>query len=210
MRSLQFPPYRMNIREEDINPKFVQLFKSIFGFDQIEFDCFLSSFRVRHFKRKEFFLRAGDICLAKAYVNHGCTRNFVIDERGHEKVMCFAMEDWWLGDFESYYSGRPGTTFIQMMEDTEVFEISKEDFLKREQEIPKLKQWYSYKMMRSAIAAKSRLTELETLTAEERYLLLMERQPEIFQRVPLKYIASYLNIEAPSLSRLRSRLLKKK
>ena len=51
---------------------------------------------------------------------------------------------------------------------------------------------------------------LETLTAEERYLLLMERQPEIFQRVPLKYIASYLNIEAPSLSRLRSRLLKKK
>jgi len=109
---------------------------------------------------------------------------------------------------ESYYSGKPATAHIQMLEDSEVLVISKESFQKSEQEIPKLKQWYALKMLRSASASMNRIAEMKTLTAEERYLRLLEKQPHIFQRIPLQYIASYLNIEPQSLSRLRKRLTK--
>ena len=96
-----------------------------------------------------------------------------------------------------------------MLEDSELLVISKEDFQKAEQEIAKLKQWYSFKLLRSASASRNRIEEMKTLSAEERYLKLIEKQPHIFQRIPLQYIASYLNIEPQSLSRMRNRLSKK-
>ena len=50
---------------------------------------------------------------------------------------------------------------------------------------------------------------VKSLTPEERYLNLVKKHPYIFQRIPQQYIAAYLDIEPPSLSRLRSRLSKK-
>jgi len=199
----------MSIELKDINPKFIELFRQTFAFTEDEFASFLSFFTVKNIAKKEYYLRAGECCQSKAYVNKGCTRNFVIDEQGHERILQFAFEDWWLGDMESYYSGKPATSYIQMLEDTEVLVISKENFLKSELEIPKLKQWYAHKMLRSASASITRITEMKTLSCEERYLHLLEKQPHIFQRIPLQYIASYLNIEPQSLSRMRSRLTNK-
>ncbi len=199
----------MDIELKNINSKFIALFRQTFDFTEEEFILFLSHFTVKRIAKKDYYLRAGDCCHSKGYLNKGCTRNYVLDEQGHERIVHFAFEDWWLGDFESYYSGIPAITYIQMLEDSEVLEISRESFLKSEQEIPKLKQWYTYKIPRSASASLKRIVEMKTLTAEERYLLLLEKQPHVFQRIPLQYIASYLNIEPQSLSRMRNRLTNK-
>jgi hypothetical protein len=154
-------------------------------------------------------MKPGNVCRHKAYVNKGCLRNFVIDELGHERTLLFPVEDWWTADIDSYYSGEVGTNYIQALEDCELFEISKENFLMLEDKIPKLKQWYTYKLTRKAMKSARRIEELKTLSPGERYLSLLDNNPEILQRVPLKYIASYLNIEPESLSRLRKRLIKK-
>ncbi len=200
----------MEVDLKNINPKFIELFRQIFAFTEEEFALFLSYFTVKSLAKKDYFLRAGACCHSKAYLNKGCARNFVVDEKGHERILFFSFEDWWLGDFDSYYSGKPATNYVQLLEDSELLIISKNDFQKSEQEIPKLKQWYSYKMLRSASASRNRIEEMKTLSAEERYLNLVEKQPQIFQRIPLQYIASYLNIEPQSLSRMRSRLTNKR
>ena len=199
----------MEVELKKINPKFVELFRQTFAFTEEEFALFLSFFHSKTICKKEYYLRAGELCKAKAYLNKGCARNFVVDEKGHERILFFPFEDWWLGDFDSYYSGKPATNYVQMLEDSELLVISKEHFQKAEQEIPKLKQWYSSKMLSSASAARNRIEEMKTLSAEELYLKLLEKQPHIFQRIPLQYIASYLNIEPQSLSRMRNRLLNK-
>ena len=199
----------MEAELKNINPRFVELFKQTFEFTEEEFALFLSRFTIKTITKKDHYLRAGDCCRSKAYLNKGCARNFVLDEKGHERILFFSFEDWWLGDFESYYSGKPATNYVQMLEDSELLVISKENFLKSEQEIPKLKQWYSSKMLKSASASRNRIEEIKTLSAEERYLNLLENQPHIFQRIPLQYIASYLNIEPQSLSRMRNRLTNK-
>lgn len=191
---------------KNINQKFVELFRQTFAFTEEEFALFLSYFTIKTIAKKDYYLRAGECCHSKAYLNKGCARNFVLNEQGHERILFFAFEDWWLGDFDSYYSGKPGTNYIQMLEDSELLVISKENFQKAEQEIPKLKQWYSFKMLRSASASRNRIEEMKTLSAKERYLKLIETQPHIFQRIPLQHIASYLNIEPQSLSRMRNRL----
>ncbi len=199
----------MELEQKNINPKFIELFRKSFEFTEAEFLTFLSSFQFKTFSKKDFYLKAGDLCKSKAYLNKGCARNFVVDEKGHERILFFSFEDWWLGDFESYYSGKPATNNVQLLEDAELLVISKECFQKAEEEIPKLKQWYASKMLSSASAARNRIEEMKTFSAEDRYLKLVEKQPHIFQRVPLQYIASYLNIEPQSLSRMRNRLSKK-
>ena len=199
----------MNIELENINPKFIELFRQTFAFTKEEFALFLSRFTVKTIAKKDYFLRAGDCCHSKAYLNKGCTRNYVIDDQGHERILHFAFEDWWLGDMESYYSGKAASTYIQMLECSELLVISKESFLRSEQEIPKLKLWYTHKILRAASASMNRIVEMKTLSAELRYRQLLEKQPHIFQRIPLQYIASYLNIEPQSLSRMRNRLTNK-
>jgi CRP-like cAMP-binding protein len=200
----------VEIDRNNVHPKFIELFTCTFGFSENEFTSFISGFHSQKVRKKEFYLRAGQISNAKAYINRGCARNYVLDEKGHERIVSFAFEDWWVADFESYYSGKPGSTYVQMLEDTELLVISKETFQKLEEEIPKLKQWYTVKMTRHASALTSWIEKLRTLPPEERYLDLLEEQPEVFRRVPLQYVAAYLNIEPQSLSRMRSRLAAKR
>ena len=199
----------MDIDSIDINPKFSELFRQTFGFTEDEFSLLLSCFTVKRISKKDYYLRAGEYCRSKAYMNKGCSRNYVLDEKGHERILFFSFEDWWLGDFESYYSGKPATNYVQLLEDSELLVISKDSFQKLEQEVPKLKQWYSYKMLRSASATRNRIEEMKTLSAEERYRNLLEKEPHICQRIPQQYIAAYLNIEPQSLSRMRNRLRNK-
>jgi CRP-like cAMP-binding protein len=205
IRNCQEP---MEINLTTLQPRFVELFKGTFGFDEHEFSRLISAFRVQVVRKRELYLRAGEISHAKAYVNKGCSRNFVLDEKGHERIISFAFEDWWLADFESYYSGKPGTTYIQMLEDSELLVISKESFQRLEKDIPKLKQWYTTKVTRHASALLNWIEKLSTLNPEERYLDLLKEQPQIVRRVPLQYVAAYLNIEPQSLSRIRHRLAK--
>jgi CRP-like cAMP-binding protein len=196
----------MDIEKIKLHPKFVELFKETFGFTGPEFATLISAFHVHNVPKRKYYLRAGEISNAKAYINRGCARSYVIDEKGHERILSFAFEDWWLADFESYYSGAPGSTYIQMLEDSELLVISKEMFQNLEEAIPKLGQWYTVKVTRHAQALTSGIEELKTLSPEERYLNLLKNHPEIMQRVPLQYVAEYLNIEPQSLSRMRNRL----
>jgi len=198
----------MGISSQIVSPKFTALFRDAFGFTEEEYKILLSYFEAKYITKKEFYFKAGSLCKAKAYVNKGCLRNFVIDDNGHERILYFAFEDWWEADMDSYYSGNIGTNYIQALEDCELLEISKENFSLLESKIPKLKQWYTVKLTRNAAKSIQRIAEMKTMSLQSRYEKLMEENPQIFQRIPLQYIASYLNVEPQSLSRLRKRLIK--
>jgi CRP-like cAMP-binding protein len=190
----------------DFPPLFINLFTEQIGMDEGEFALFTGHFREMHINRKDYYLKEGSISNAKAYVKKGCSRTYVIDENAKEHILFFAFEDWWLADFESYHSGKPGKQYVQALEDMELLVISKQDFSKMESAIPKLGKWYEIKHRKMNIAMINRLYEIKSCTAEERYMKLLDKHPEIMQRVPLQYIASYLDIEPPSLSRMRKRI----
>lgn len=195
MTSINFPPL------------FVDLFTKTIGMDEQEFNLFCSQFKEMTIRKKDYYLKEGSITHAKAYVKKGCSRHFIIDNKAKEHILFFAFEDWWLGDLESLITGNPGKQNIQALEDMELIEISKQDFAKMEIEIPKLKRWYDVKRQPNNIAMIHRLAEVKSCTIEERYQILINKHLEIFQRVPLLYIASYLDIEPQSLSRLRKRIM---
>ena len=84
----------MEYELKNINHKFVELFRQTFAFSEEEFAMFLSYFMAKTINKKDYYLRAGECCHSKAYLNKGCARNFVLDEQGHERILFFAFDDW--------------------------------------------------------------------------------------------------------------------
>ncbi len=196
----------MEIYPSEVSPKFIDLFMNQMKMTEEEFSTVLSFFRREYVPRKFFFLKAGQIAKYKAYINKGSVRNFTTDEKGGEHILYFSFEDWWVGDLESFYNQQPATINVQAMEDCEILCLQKNDLERLGEQIPKLKQLFVEKEKRSLFSHIQRLQEVKSLSAEDRYLNLINKHPEIFQRIPLQYIAMYLDIEPQSLSRMRKRL----
>lgn len=199
----------MQLYRSELSDKFVTLFTKTIGLTDAEFELVISHFNREYIPRKFFYLRAGETCRHITYINKGSTRTFITDDKGGEHILFFAFEDWFIGDLESLHTQEPGKLNIQAMEDCELLRISKKDMDSLEAVMPRLKEWHSSKQSKSHFAMLNRLAEVKALTPEERYLNLIKVHPHIFQRIPLQYIASYLGIEPPSLSRLRKRLSSK-
>jgi CRP-like cAMP-binding protein len=199
----------MQLYRSELSEQFVNLFTKTIGLTEAQFENIISHFNREYLPRKFFYFRAGEICKYITYINKGSTRTFITDDKGGEHILFFSFEDWFIGDLESLHTQQPSKLNIQAMEDCELLRISKKDMDVLEEAIPRLKEWHAAKQSKSHFAMLNRLAEVKALSPEERYLNLISKHPQIFQRVPLQYIASYLDIEPPSLSRLRKRLSSK-
>lgn len=178
------------------------------GLTDEETELFLSFISLKKLQKKEHYLVAGEVCNAVAYVNKGCLRRYIIDEHFKESILNFSLEDYFVGDLQSLMLKEPTVYFIQALEDCELLLLSRENLSRVYDMIPKFKEFHDYKMKRNHYYTLKSLTFAKSATPEEKYLLLMKDQPQLFQRIPMHFIASYLGIEPESLSRLRKRLIK--
>ena len=191
---------------DHIHARILETFKNTAQFNDAEIKQCLDFFERRMIKKKQHFLTAGEICNSKGIVNQGCFRRYVTDHRGKEVILNFALEDWWIGDLDSFNNQKPTEYSVQALEDSEVLCISRSRHLELCELMPKYKNFHQEKTVRSHYATLKRLTTTQSGSPEEKYLLLMKQQPQLFQRVPMHCIASYLGIEPESLSRLRKRI----
>jgi CRP-like cAMP-binding protein len=190
-----------------ISPLLVKELTENAGFTEEEIDLYISFLKKKCLGKKEHFLQAGQICSAVAYVNKGCLRRYTIDNHDKEIILNFALEDYWIGDLESLIFQKPTIFYVQALEESELLLLSQKNFIRANEEIPKFKIFHDKKVQRNHYYALKRLSITKSATPKEKYLLLMKEQPQLFQRIPLHYIASYLGIEPESLSRLRKRIV---
>jgi CRP-like cAMP-binding protein len=119
--------------------------------------------------------------------------------------LCFENE--FFGDYMSFLTQQPSELFTQAIEPTEMLSISYSDL----NELYESSQIGTH-IGRSAaeslfIHKQTQQIDLLMLTAEERYIKLLERQPEIVRRTPQKHLASYLGITPESFSRIRKKIM---
>jgi CRP-like cAMP-binding protein len=171
-----------------------------------EFERLVSFFTPTRLQKKEAFYRQGERCSAFAFVVAGCLRTYHIDEKGDDFTIYFAFPEWWIGDPASFFGGTPARYSCQALEECILLRADREHFEGAIDAVPAFDRWYRYKMRASYAAAQQKLIESHAQSAEEKYLALLERDPEIVQRIPQSYIASYLGIKPQSLSRIRKGL----
>jgi CRP-like cAMP-binding protein len=192
--------------ESDKNRPLTNTLKEKADFSEEEIELFFSYLCAVCIRKKEHVMRAGEICCSSIYVRKGCTRRYIIDEHAKDVTIDFALEGWWTGDLYSYFNRKPTNYYIQALEDSEFLTLSRENFDRVCEVLPKYQKFHEDKVNRNHYAVLKRLSLFKSEPPEVKYSILMEEQPQLFQRIPLHYIASYLGIEPESLSRLRKRL----
>jgi CRP-like cAMP-binding protein len=168
-----------------------------------EFDIIAKLVVPRKVRKRQFLLQEGEVCRYGAFVAQGCLRSYVIGKKGEEHVVQFALEGGWIADLESYETGKPAMYNIDAIEDTDVLLIERDAIKELVTSVPKLGQMLLRTWQKSNVALERRIADLLSLSAEERYLSLVEAHPDVAGRVPQRYIASYLGITPESLSRIR-------
>jgi CRP/FNR family transcriptional regulator, anaerobic regulatory protein len=187
----------------------IQSIKSIVTLNQEEEKAFCAILQVKNLKKKEFLLQEGKICDKISFINKGAVRLFHnID--GEENTIQFFFENSWHTDYESFLTGQPTIENIQALEPCEIVQFNKQNLNKLYEKYPVFER-FGRIMAEMSFLSVYNLHKMKTNEEpEERYLNLLKQRPELSERVPQHYIASYLGVKPESLSRIRKRIWSKK
>ena len=170
----------------------------------------LNQFETASFKNKEILLKPGQIGDWAYFVQQGIIRNYTIDENATEHVLSFASPGWWIADMYSFLTGKPSNSYIEVIDDAEVYIITKDKQEELYKLVPKTERFFRILIENSLIANQQRLVDKLSLSAEERYENFAKKYPEVKNCLPQKHIASYIGVTPEFFSKMKSKLLRNK
>nr|WP_249066658.1 Crp/Fnr family transcriptional regulator [Halalkalibaculum roseum] len=156
--------------------------------------------------KRQFLLQEGDVCRDLAFVESGALCSYSVDSKGNQHVQRFAFEGWWIADLQSFFTNKPSTMHIEILEDSELLMLGREKHEKLLEEIPAYERYHRIILQNAYVALQQRVENALGLTAEEKYARLIEHNPEFMNRVPLNLVASYLGMSPETLSRVRRQM----
>jgi CRP-like cAMP-binding protein len=163
-------------------------------------------FKEKSFDKHAFLLREGEVCKFNYFIVSGCLRMFSVNSEGLENTRHLAFEGKFGTSFTSLITGQPSIEYIQVLENTTVLYISKEDFYFLVANEPAVNLIY-LKILESAyITTQKRIYDFQGMDSMQRLRWLLEQQPDVFERISNKVIASYLGITPFTLSRIKTKL----
>jgi CRP-like cAMP-binding protein len=167
-----------------------------------EFDNILSHFTTKKLKKHQFLVQEGDSVQNDYFVVKGLLKAYHIDKEGKEHIMQFAMEDWWITDYQAYFNQVNATLQVDCIEDSELLCLSLHHREKLCADLHKVEHFFRRKSNSGYIALQRRILSLLNSNAKERYEQLLHQYPDLLQRIPKTLIAAYLGVSRETLSRL--------
>ncbi|WP_163713777.1 Crp/Fnr family transcriptional regulator [Mangrovibacterium lignilyticum] len=149
-----------------------------------------------HLRQSDFLLRKNQTCLSHYYVNSGCLRMYFLDEHSIEHILQFAIEGWWITDYNSLIRRHSSEYYIQATEQSVVIELDKDSYGRLIKKIPKLGIYFNNIMQINLAAVQTKTKFLRTMSNEELYLHFSNSFPAFVDRVPKEMVESYLGIFA--------------
>ncbi|WP_422356693.1 Crp/Fnr family transcriptional regulator [Roseivirga pacifica] len=180
-------------------------FQQLVGISEEDWQFFASKLTKASFKKKDAILRTGQVENHLSFIEQGMVR-FFIPEETKDLTFAFAFENNFVSAYDSFLTQTPCTYGLEALSDTILWQVSFDE----------LQEIYAKTTVGNTIGRlasedlflKKSARELSLLndTAEERYLKLFSKRPELIQKIPLKYLASYIGITPQALSRIRRRI----
>ncbi|MBW8198349.1 Crp/Fnr family transcriptional regulator [Muricauda sp. W52] len=167
---------------------------------------FTSKLREVAVAKGKFVLRPNTYVKHEYFVVEGCLSAYYLDQKGNKNIVQFAIENWWLGDFDAFYNGVPSKLYIEALEDSTLLAINQDDLQILFQEAPIFERYFRLLVTSAFISQRKRILSSLGKSVKERYLEFCESYPNINGRVPNYQIANYLGVSAESLSRARKKL----
>lgn len=155
------------------------------------------------FSKGDFLIREGETERNVYFIDSGLVRVFLLSEF-EEQVIRFGYQGSIINSISSFLKDRPSEFYIDALRKTTVRVLAKETFVRLVNENPQSLR--SYATMIEGLVTQQVEREIDLLTPSptERLERVLRRSPNLFQEVPLKYIASYLRMTPETLSRIRN------
>lgn len=177
------------------------------GLDEAGLDAAMPYWQVREYRKGEYYNAHQNVCRYLGFITEGVFRSFVIDGRtGEEKNAFLYSPRQFVVTFKSFLYQLPCDYHTQALADARVICINLHDLT---QLYGQSHHWERFGRLLAQEAFNVVMDRTESFlfkTPEQRYLDLIRNHPDIFNRVPLYHISSYLGIQGPSLSRIRKRI----
>ncbi len=154
-------------------------------------------------RRRQLLLREGEVCRHKVFVAKGLLRTFRVRPDGTESTMRFSAEKGWAIDPESYVDQIPSHYRIEALENTKVLLWTRDCMEELFENIPSFRLISERLREKSLNYSQQRIFVNLSHTAEEKYEDFIQNHPDIFRRIPLHMVASYLGVSRETLSRIR-------
>jgi len=167
----------------------------------------ISIIRTMNVKKRQFIVQPNFICSHQTYVLKGAFRSYFVNDQGIDHTIQFAVEDWFISDFNSYINQSPASLFVEALEDGIVQQIAYDDVEKLCEMNPKFERYFRLVAQKSFAFSQRRVLSNLGKSAEKRYLEFLSLYPSIVQRVPQYALASYLGMSPEFLSKIRKKIL---
>lgn len=181
-------------------------FEKILKISKKDWETFELILETKELKKKEYLLKQGQICQGIYFLSKGLIRTFYINNNGKEVNTSFYLQNDFLREIESMTNNTPSIKNIQAIEDSTVFYIDKVKLINLYEKSGFYQKMGRMILEKLTISEQKHSSLLIGYSPKERYLYILENNPELVKRVPLQFLASYLGISRESLSRIRKRI----
>lgn len=182
------------------------IISSILPLSEEEWGIFENAFQVRTVPKKTILSRNNAIARELFFINKGLIRLYYINKRGEEITAFLFKENLFASCYESFLAQRPSIQEMETLEDCELLSITHDNLQYLYKKIPAINIVTRVVADQRFINGQKILSSFILKTPLERYTDFLADQPDLLQRVPLQYIASFLGITPVSLSRIRKRI----
>ena len=193
-----------NLAQASIEP-LLSYFDRLISLSEAEKELVTQKFRPRLYRKKQYVLQEGDVCMQINFVVRGCLRMYRIDDEGGTHILQFATENNWITDLGSFHTEKSSELNIDALEDAMVLQINRNDLISLYIQATKFDRIFRVLIENSYVSLQKRLLQTISSTAEDRYQYFIDTYPNLVNRLPQTQIASFLGITPEFLSRLRNK-----
>jgi CRP-like cAMP-binding protein len=171
-------------------------------------DYLRSGLTVAELKPKHFYMHANVIQQEIGFVFQGLIRAFYIDNQGNEITVNFVRENRYATHYTAFITRSPGKYYFQCIEPTILVNLSYDYIQSGYNKFPDIERYGRLIAEEVLKFQQKRIESFLFETAEQRYLDFIKENPDLFNRVSLSHLSTYLGIERQSLTRIRQKLAK--
>ncbi len=182
--------------------KYIQIY---FGIPQNTIDAIIPFFQPMQLNKGDYFLKEGRHSDRLGFVQSGIVREFLTGDKGREVTKWISTKGYFVVDIASFLFNQPARWNLQTLTDCTILVIKKEDYAKIGHFVPKWQELEKLFIARCFTILEQRIVTHLSLSSEERYQLFFEHNSELFNQVPLQYLASMLGMTPETFSRIRKK-----
>lgn len=165
--------------------------------------------KTKFYKKNDIIINLREVPSKFYILKEGIVRSFVIDSKGKEHIKTLYKSISLFAPLSSLITKKSSTFIFDCITDCEVLEGNFYDFITLTKSDLEFSNFYTKALENVYISSENKIHNLSVLNATERYLKLKKEIPQIENMIPLYHVASYLNITAVQLSRIRKKLYSK-